>query len=297
MGRWLLVLAVVGACNQAFDLEPTLGPDSDGDGIADGDDNCLLVGNHDQANEDHDALGDACDPCVAGSQLGIDGDRDGVDDACDACLEGRNSDEDDDGVLDGCDDCPADADADQLDSDGDGVGDACDIGPAVQNTRLLFDGFAPPVPHWDTGFWEWRAVDGSFGPVTPIRSKYDGAWNPDIVVPGRRWYLDTSIGIFADSAFDGAYIKLVALTSLGGFTARDCGIQFNQGQWRDPVTSTVIVVGAATRLRLVDTGAVVQCWINGTLMHTKPSTDPTTAWLPFLQTNTQSEFRWLDVVP
>jgi hypothetical protein len=50
--------------------------DSDGDGIADDEDNCPLVANPDQADFDGDGAGDACDP---------DDDNDGVPDEADAC--------------------------------------------------------------------------------------------------------------------------------------------------------------------------------------------------------------------
>jgi len=41
---------------------PPLGPDRDGDGIADADDNCADVGNPDQVDADGDHAGDVCDP-------------------------------------------------------------------------------------------------------------------------------------------------------------------------------------------------------------------------------------------
>jgi hypothetical protein len=51
--------------------------DSDGDGVADGDDNCPRFPNPDQADRDDDRLGDPCDPCPAGGDA-LDADGDGV---------------------------------------------------------------------------------------------------------------------------------------------------------------------------------------------------------------------------
>jgi len=88
--------------------------DSDGDGIADGEDNCPSLFNPErplegeQPNADGDDFGDACDPCP--TTPGTDCDLD---------------DFDGDGVADEEDNCPFTANADQTDSDTDGVGDAC----------------------------------------------------------------------------------------------------------------------------------------------------------------------------
>ncbi len=71
--------------------------DTDGDGVANKDDNCPNVPNPNQADTDQDGDGDACD----------------VDD-------------DNDTVLDVDDNCPLDANQDQADTDGDGAGDTCD---------------------------------------------------------------------------------------------------------------------------------------------------------------------------
>jgi hypothetical protein len=112
---------------------PTTIPDMDGDGVPDTLDNCPGVDNANQADADHDSIGDACD---------TDDDNDGVADATDNCPLVANADQldtdgngvgdactndaDGDGVLDADDNCPLAANADQLDTDDDGDGNACD---------------------------------------------------------------------------------------------------------------------------------------------------------------------------
>jgi Thrombospondin type 3 repeat len=107
--------------------------DTDGDGISDGSDNCPTVANPSQANNDGDALGDACDP---------DDDNDGVADGSDNCAfisnpgqanndgdalgDACDSDDDNDGVADGSDNCPTVSNPGQANNDGDAQGDACD---------------------------------------------------------------------------------------------------------------------------------------------------------------------------
>lgn len=110
--------------------------DTDGDLVPDSSDNCPSVSNADQANNDGDAMGDACDAdddndtvidttdncdfTVNLNQSNIDGDTDG--DLCD-------TDDDNDTVADASDNCPVTANTNQLDSDGDNIGNECDETP------------------------------------------------------------------------------------------------------------------------------------------------------------------------
>ncbi len=127
-------------------------PDSDGDGITDGLDNCPFFFNPDQVDSDGDGSGDPCD---------FDSDNDGFDDAVEldagsdpadfhstpehsayvpaSCTDGSDNDldglidgadagcdQDADGVVDTADNCIFDPNPDQADLDLDGAGDACD---------------------------------------------------------------------------------------------------------------------------------------------------------------------------
>lgn len=90
---------------------PIILPDSDGDGVLDGDDNCPTVHNPGQEDADDDTIGDVCDECT-------DTDGDGYGNPgypANTCPD---------------DNCPDIYNPDQtLDTDGDGVGDICDICP------------------------------------------------------------------------------------------------------------------------------------------------------------------------
>lgn len=80
-------------------------PDTDGDGVWDGVDNCVTIANPTQANNDLTA------EILGGERIRGD--------ACD-------DDDDNDGWLDGGDNCPLVAQTSQTDTDGNGVGDACE---------------------------------------------------------------------------------------------------------------------------------------------------------------------------
>lgn len=95
--------------------------DRDGDAVRDPVDNCPDTFNPDQADDDGDGVGDACDDLV-------DGDGDGVANALDNCPTAHNgdqSDRDDDGLGDACDNCPSVPNPHQRDSDPGNGGDLC----------------------------------------------------------------------------------------------------------------------------------------------------------------------------
>lgn len=115
--------------------------DTDGDGVPNNTDNCVLVANPDQLDTDNDGIGDACD-----DSTDLDTDGDGIPDSTDNCIDVANPDQadtDNDGIGDVCDDttnpdtdgdgipdnldnCIDIANPDQADDDNDGIGNVCD---------------------------------------------------------------------------------------------------------------------------------------------------------------------------
>jgi hypothetical protein len=94
--------------------------DGDGDGIADGDDNCPTVFN-------------PIRPIDGGNQPDADGD--GTGDPCDDSP--LPDDLDGDTVANDADNCPFDANGSQTDGDGDNRGDSCDFCPDVANPNSV----------------------------------------------------------------------------------------------------------------------------------------------------------------
>lgn len=189
------VLASLIGCNQLLDLEPAR-TDGDGDGVADPVDNCPTDPNAQQADRDHNGLGDVCDCVIGGADVdadgiddacddcvgapvgtdvggdgiddgceacplatGVDRDGDGIQDACDTCVFGDAHDEDGDGVADACDKCPSVPDTMQRDADRDSLGDACDS-DGLEISMGRFDGMArQDQTLWlgDVTHWSWSA--------------------------------------------------------------------------------------------------------------------------------------------
>lgn len=287
------VLAACGACNAAFDITTTRPPDGDNDGTSDSADNCVLVANEDQRDDDGDGLGDLCDPCD-GPQSGVDTDGDGDDDRCDPCRTGANSDEDGDGALDGCDVCPADAD-DQVDDDGDGIGNTCDAAPGVANRRLMFDGFdgyAPARRHWRTWFNAWREDGGAYAPVSA--GDAIGAWNLNGLVGGTDWWFEAAIATPPLSTYD--YFGLFVRKLPGGTQTTQCLLEWNLDAWHPNYEETLTVVpGAIVRFRFHVKPSGAECQIDGVPAPTPPVQGEVT-YVPALATGLGTRFLWIDVV-
>lgn len=135
----------------ALGCESTSDPDEDG--YPDDCDNCPTAVNPDQANNDHDFLGNACDDdddndCIldindncqlAANPLQEDIDNDDIGDVCDECPHDALNDADNDDICDGGDNCLAKYNPQQEDVDEDGIGDSCDNCISVYNPDQLDD--------------------------------------------------------------------------------------------------------------------------------------------------------------
>lgn len=106
--------------------------DPDGDEFADALDNCDLTPNPSQADTDHDGVGDACNDAQ-------DADGDEFSDSLDVCPstpDPQQRDVDGDARGDACDNCFAWANPGQADFDGNGIGDPCECGDQTQDGRV-----------------------------------------------------------------------------------------------------------------------------------------------------------------
>jgi hypothetical protein len=117
----------------ADDFEPEtchFDPDCDDDTYLDGVDNCILIPNPDQADNDGDFIPSGLNPPTRGGDAcDIDDDNDGIlDDGDGSSTIGDNPCTG--GNTENCDDnCQFTANADQTNTDGDSQGDTCDVCP------------------------------------------------------------------------------------------------------------------------------------------------------------------------
>ncbi|XXY44739.1 lamin tail domain-containing protein [Sorangium sp. So ce269] len=207
--------------------EPT-DADLDGDGIANGADDCPSVFNPirplddgAQADFDGDGDGDACDACPldAGSTL---------------CSAPNPNDSDNDGVPNGADNCPGLQNRDQADMDRDGKGDPCDLCPAQANpgtqgcTVSIYDIKDGTVAEGATVALENALVTGRFASgffvqVKPGDPGYAGpahsgvyVFSPEnTVVAGDRVRITSAVvaGFFGQIQLGSAVVEVIA--SLG----------------------------------------------------------------------------------
>jgi len=84
--RWGLTVIALAGCNSVFDLDETeldTRPDRDADRIPDEEDDCIASMDDLTFDSDGDGIANGDDSCALLYNVGVDSDLDGVDDACD----------------------------------------------------------------------------------------------------------------------------------------------------------------------------------------------------------------------
>ena len=179
----------------------TTADDTDGDGVADAQDDCPSVFNParpldggDQADHDSDGLGDVCDPCALqpGNECAFDPtDRDG------------------DGATNDGDNCPGTFNPDQADADSDGTGDLCDLCRLDPNPN----GAACPASIYDI-------KRGTFGIGATVRTT-----GIVTAVTGASWFMQVATAD-EDPAYGSRYAGVFVFTPAsnpGGLTLPQVG--------------------------------------------------------------------------
>lgn len=215
--------------------------DSDQDGVFDYDDNCRLLANADQADNDANGVGDLCE----------DSDTDTVPDFLDNCPVTPNPDQldtDSDAFGDACDVCPLLASEDQTDTDGDGIGDLCDNDIDEDGIANDFDN-CPTVANPDQANLDGDTNGDACDPdidgdsiLNSVDGRITGAGFRDDSRSASRRFTDQHLGgtsfgqvfvginITISDAPDGEDGLLVQAANDGSFgILRQCGLRFRDG--------------------------------------------------------------------
>lgn len=244
MRRALGLLCTLAACNEVFAIDETVlveveDIDLDDDDVPDVADNCVDIPNLDQTETDNDGLGDACDPCITGS----------------------NHNEDTDSLLDGCDNCPHVDNEDQANADGDDLGDACDVSNAIVHRRVRFDGFGSLANDWIPSSVDWVIDNDAVRPDRePVMMSDPGMWNRLVDTGGPAW----AIEIEHELPPPGHLAGITTRQSIGGLEYQ-C-IVVNMGgvyQLSNTGTTVSITPGERVHLRLRREGNGAICEVPG----------------------------------
>ena len=147
---------------RVLDVDETIQPDTDGDGINDDVD----------PDDDNDGVDDTQELTDGTDPLDADSDDDGLSDGEEDTLgtDPLDTDTDDDGTLDGDDDFPLDPSED-TDTDGDGIGDNADPdddNDGVDDTQELTDGTDPlDTDTDDDGSLDGEEIEKNTDPLDP----------------------------------------------------------------------------------------------------------------------------------